>query len=72
MVALAAVMAMRPRVLLLDEPTAGLDAETEARLAAILEAIDLEIVLISHNRKFMERITNTVYLLDNCGLVATA
>lgn len=72
LVALAAVLAMRPQVLLLDEPTAGLDAETEGRLAAILEDLDQEIILISHNRKFLDRITNTVYLLDNCGLVATA
>ncbi|MBX3176230.1 MAG: ABC transporter ATP-binding protein [Candidatus Hydrogenedentes bacterium] len=72
MVALAAVLAMEPRVLLLDEPTAGLDAETEARLAAILERLDQEIVLISHNRKFLDRITNTVYLLDNSRLVDTA
>ncbi|MDP2326374.1 MAG: ABC transporter ATP-binding protein, partial [Gammaproteobacteria bacterium] len=54
MVALAAVLAMRPRVLLLDEPTAGLDVETEGRLAAILEALDQEIILISHNRKFLD------------------
>lgn len=72
LVALAAVLAMRPRVLLLDEPTAGLDVETEARLAGILESVDQEIVLISHNRRFLDRITNRRYRLDNTGLVATA
>jgi cobalt/nickel transport system ATP-binding protein len=72
MIALAAVLAMEPRVLLLDEPTAGLDAETEARLAATLEKLDQEIILITHNRKFLERVTNTVYLLDNSRLVDTA
>lgn len=72
MVALAAVLAMEPRVLLLDEPTTGLDAETEARLAAILEKLDQEMILITHNRRFLERVTNTVYLLDNSRLVATA
>jgi len=72
LVALAAVLAMRPRVLLLDEPTAGLDVETESRLAGILEQLEQEIILISHNRRFLDRITNTVYTLQNDGLVASA
>lgn len=63
-IALATVLAMRPRVLLLDEPTSGLDAETEERLATILEGLPQEIILISHNRPFLERITNTLYTLD--------
>lgn len=69
-IALASVLAMRPRVLLLDEPTAGLDADTEERLATILEDLKQEIILISHNRPFLERITNTVYTLDQHMLVA--
>jgi cobalt/nickel transport system ATP-binding protein len=69
LIALAAVLAMRPRVLLLDEPTAGLDADTEERLARILEGLEQEIILISHNRPFLERITNTVYTLDHHVLV---
>lgn len=64
LVALATVLAMEPRVLLLDEPTAGLDADTETRLAAILESFDQEIILISHNQVFLERITNTLFTLD--------
>jgi cobalt/nickel transport system ATP-binding protein len=69
LIALAAVLAMRPRVLLLDEPTSGLDAETEDRLAGILDGLDQEIILISHNRPFLERITNMVYTLDHHVLV---
>ncbi len=69
LIALAAVLAMRPRVLLLDEPTAGLDADTEERLAGILEGLEQEIILISHNRPFLDRITNTVYTLDHHLLV---
>lgn len=67
-IALAAVLAMRPRVLLLDEPTAGLDTETEERLAAILEGLEQEIILISHNRPFLDRITNTIFSLDHHAL----
>lgn len=70
-IALATVLAMRPRVLLLDEPTSGLDADTEERLATILEGLPQEIILISHNRPFLDRITNTVYTLDHHVLVET-
>lgn len=69
LIALAAVLAMRPRVLLLDEPTAGLDAATEERLATILEGLEQEIILISHHRPFLERITTTIYTLDHEELV---
>ncbi len=61
LVALASVMAMDPEVLILDEPTAGLDQETKDRLTEILSGLDLTLVVTSHELDFMSRIADTFY-----------
>lgn len=63
LIALASILAMEPRVLLLDEPTAGLDTRHEERLTKILMELPQEMIIISHNDAFMNRVaTRTVYL----------
>ncbi len=56
LVALATILAMRPRVLLLDEPTNGLDSVHEARLIEILRDRPEEMVIVSHNAPFIDRV----------------
>ncbi|MCF6283796.1 MAG: energy-coupling factor ABC transporter ATP-binding protein [Candidatus Hydrogenedentes bacterium] len=56
LVALASVLAMEPDVLLLDEPTAGLDVRTEERLVEILQALRQDMILVSHNQAFVDKI----------------
>lgn len=54
-VALAAVLAMRTPIVILDEPTTGQDARGLARLAAIVEALKAEgrtVITISHDIDF--------------------
>lgn len=48
-VALASVLAMRPRVLILDEPTANLDPMSEQLLCEILRGLRVTQILISHD-----------------------
>jgi len=65
LVSLAAVLAMEPRVLLLDEPTTGLDMDTTRRLISILNNLDLSYIFISHNMDFITQTTYKVYgMLD--------
>jgi len=63
-VALARVLAPKPDVLLLDEPTNHLDLPViewlEARLASMRSAL----VLISHDRRFLETLSRTTVWLD--------
>lgn len=56
LVTLATVLAMAPEVLLLDEPTTGLDEANEARLVEILHALPQTILLVSHDARFRARI----------------
>ena len=75
LVSLACVLAMEPEVLLLDEPVAGLDDETWERLAAILAALPLTMVVVSHDRRFLQRVvTRTVQLragrIEPCGMAS--
>ena len=61
LVSLATVLAMKPKVLLLDEPTTGLDSETTERIIGILKDIDISYVFISHNMDFIAQTTDKIY-----------
>ena len=54
LVSLATVLAMEPRLLLLDEPTAGLDETTKHRLVHILNDLDIAYMIVSHEDGFLE------------------
>ncbi len=58
LVALAAILAMNPEVLLLDEPTAGLDKNAVERLKLILHKLNKTILIVSHDNSFTESIIN--------------
>jgi cobalt/nickel transport system ATP-binding protein len=61
LVSLATVLAMRPLVLLLDEPTTGLDEETTDKIIGILDGIDISYIFISHNMDFIDQTTDKIY-----------
>lgn len=67
-IALAGVLAMRPRVLVLDEPSAGLDAEARdeiyERLRALRERDGLTIVIVSHDMGEVARMADAMFVLS--------
>lgn len=62
--ALARVLAPRPDVLLLDEPTNHLDLPAVEWLEAELASMRSALVLISHDRRFLERLSRAMVWLD--------
>ncbi len=62
--ALAHVLAANPDVLMLDEPTNHLDLPTIEWLEDRLASSRAAIVLISHDRRFLERLSRTTVWID--------
>lgn len=69
-VALAGVLAMRPRVLLLDEPSMFLDPRGRRGLIELLNAVGGTQVIASHDLELVLRTCSRVLLLDAGKLVA--
>ena len=61
--ALGCVLAMDPDLLILDEPTAGLDPRGEEQLMAILETFDKTLLLVSHDLFFIEKLTHRTLVM---------
>jgi cobalt/nickel transport system ATP-binding protein len=69
-VALAGVLAMRPDVLLLDEPSVFLDPRGRRELIELLDAVGRTKVIASHDLEFIVRTCRRVLLLDGGKIVA--
>jgi cobalt/nickel transport system ATP-binding protein len=71
-ISLAGVLAMRPAVLILDEPTAGLDPAGEAQMMQLLKKLNREermtVILATHSVDMLPLFANRIYVLDR-GLV---
>ena len=63
-VALCKLLLEKPDLLLLDEPTNHLDAETVAWLQHHLESFAGTVVLVTHDRYFLDQITGWILELD--------
>ena len=73
-VAIAGVLSMKPSVLILDEPTAGLDPKGRDEILGQLvrlhqENRDLTIIFVSHSMEDVAKIANTVMVMNKGTLV---
>jgi branched-chain amino acid transport system ATP-binding protein len=67
LVEVARALAMDPSLLLLDEPGAGLDAEEQRRLGALIRAIrdaGTTVLLVDHHMEFVMEISDEVLVLS--------
>jgi ABC transport system ATP-binding/permease protein len=70
-VSLAGALVSEPDVLLLDEPTNHLDLPTIEWLEERLTAFPGALVIVSHDRRFLERLSTSTWWLDRGRLHAT-
>jgi cobalt/nickel transport system ATP-binding protein len=68
--ALATVLAMRPEVLVLDEPSANLDPWARRELADIVTALPLTVVVVTHDLPYALELCERAVVLDRGRVVA--
>lgn len=69
-VALATVLSMQPRILVLDEPTANLDGPTRRSLIGTLGTLDATCLIATHDLDMARRICHRAIVVDEGRAVA--
>ncbi len=64
---LARIMAMESNLLILDEPTNDLDVETLDLLQELIDDYDGTVLLVSHDRDFLDRVATTTVAMEGRG-----
>jgi len=72
---LARALATEPKLLMLDEPSSGLNEEESGRLADLLQGLrasrDLSVLVVEHDMDFVLGLSDLVYVLDFGRLIAS-
>jgi cobalt/nickel transport system ATP-binding protein len=68
-VAVAGVLAMKPEILVLDEPSSNLDPASRRELATILKSLDITIFMVTHDLPYALELCERSVVLSG-GLIA--
>lgn len=68
--ALAAVLSMEPRVLVLDEPTSNLDPASRRSMIELIESLDITLLIATHDMELAWQLCDHALLLDAGRIVA--
>jgi cobalt/nickel transport system ATP-binding protein len=68
-IAIATVLSMKPEVLVLDEPTAGLDPRARRSFINLLRELPITMLVSSHDMLFVKELFPRMVILDEGRLV---
>lgn len=72
-IALASILCYKPDVIILDEPTVGLDNKSKVELMKLLRKLknefDKTVIIVSHDINFLHKFVDYVYLLKDGKIV---
>ena len=71
-VAVATVLAMRPEILVLDEPSSNLDPAARRELAEILRGLPVTLLMVTHDLPYAMELCDRSVILDDGRIVADA
>jgi len=66
---LLAVLTQRPNFLILDEPTNDVDLDTLSALESYLAEFNGVLVIVSHDRYFVDKVTEHLFVFEGDGIV---
>jgi cobalt/nickel transport system ATP-binding protein len=69
-VAVATVLAMRPEILVLDEPSSNLDPAARRELAEILRGLPVTLLMVTHDLPYAMELCDRAVILDDGRIVA--
>lgn len=70
MVSIASVLAMRPQLIMYDEPSASLDIRSRRQLIGLLKAAQETMLIASHDLELVLEVCSRVVLMDDGKLIA--
>jgi len=69
-IAIATVLAMRPQILILDEPSAGLDPRARRSLIEFLRELPITMLISTHDLRMVEELFPRMVIMDEGAIVA--
>jgi cobalt/nickel transport system ATP-binding protein len=69
-VAVATVLAMRPEILVLDEPSSNLDPASRRELVAIIRSLPVTVLMVTHDLPYALELCSRSVILDRGRIVA--
>jgi cobalt/nickel transport system ATP-binding protein len=69
-VAVATVLAMKPEILILDEPSSNLDPASRRELAEILESLNITVLMVTHDLPYAYELCERSVILSKGKIVA--